>query len=144
MTRIDFHFNAPDKLSYGCRLLRKIHRAGQRAVVYAPPAVLSELDRELWTFSALDFIPHVPAIDPLAANTPILLCSEPVDTPHSDVLVNLAAQTPSFFSRFERLIEVVTVADADRSAARERWRFYKERGYPLTSFDLGAAAGATA
>ena len=30
------------------------------------------------------------------------------------------------------------------AAARERWRFYKERGYPLTSFDLAAASGAGA
>ena len=144
MTRIDFHFNAPDKLHYGCRLLRKIQRAGQRAVVYAPPLELSALDRELWTFSALDFIAHVPAGDALAGATPILLCSEPVATPHSEVLVNLAAQTPSFFSRFERLIEVVTQADDDRAAARDRWRFYKERGYPLTSFDLAASTGAPA
>ncbi|MCX7274469.1 MAG: DNA polymerase III subunit chi [Burkholderiales bacterium] len=144
MTRIDFHFNAPDKLHYGCRLLRKIHRAGQRAVVYAPPVALSELDLELWAFSPTDFIPHVAAHDPLAGATPILLCSEPTDTPHSDVLVNLAPQTPSFFSRFERLIEVVGQDDQDRAAARERWRFYKERGYPLTSFDLAAASGAGA
>jgi len=136
MTRVDFHFNAPDKLGYSCRLLRKIHRAGQRAVVYAPPVALAELDSSLWTFSALDFIPHVTAGDALAAATPILLCSEPVETPHVDILVNLASQTPSFFSRFERVIEVVSTEDQDRLSARERWRFYKERGYPLASFDL--------
>ena len=33
MTRVDFHFNAPDKIGYGCRLVRKIHRAGQNVVV---------------------------------------------------------------------------------------------------------------
>ena len=60
------------------------------------------------------------------------------------MLVNLALQTPSFFSRFERLIEVVTPADDDRAAARDRWRFYKERGYPLSSFDLAASVGAQA
>ncbi|MBU6271197.1 MAG: DNA polymerase III subunit chi [Betaproteobacteria bacterium] len=141
MTRVDFHFNAPDKLHYGCRLLRKIHRAGQRAVVYAPPVEIAALDTGLWTLSPLDFIPHVAATDPLATVTPILLCSEPVDTPHHEVLVNLAPQTPSFFSRFERVIEVVTQRDEDRAAARERWRFYKERGYPLAGFDLAGAEG---
>ncbi|HPU53745.1 MAG TPA: DNA polymerase III subunit chi [Burkholderiaceae bacterium] len=142
MTRIDFHFNVPDKIQYGCRLLRKIQRAGQRAVVYAPPAALASLDSELWSFSPLDFIAHVPASHPLAASTPILLCSEPVETAHSDVLVNLAPQMPSFFSRFERLIELVSAGDDDRAAGRERWRFYKERGYPLTSFDVTASAQA--
>ena len=138
MTRIDFHFNAPDKLQYACRLVRKIHRAGQRVVVYAEPVALARFDAELWSFSQLDFIPHVAAGDPLAPCTPVLLCSEPVETPHCEVLVNLAAETPSFFSRFERMVEVVTGDEDDRTRARERWRFYKDRGYPLQTHDLAA------
>jgi DNA polymerase-3 subunit chi len=142
MTRIDFHVNAPDKLAHGCRLLRKVVRAGQRAVVIGPPALIADLDEALWTFSPLDFLPHVAASDPLAGNTPILLCTEAVETPHQEVLVNLGHDTPAFFGRFERLIEVVAREDADRAAARNRWRFYKERGYPMSSFDLsGAEAG---
>ena len=85
------------------------------------------------------FIPHVNAGDPLAAQTPLLLCSEPVDTPHVDLLVNLSQSTPAFFGRFERLIEVVGADEADRAAARERSRFHKDRGYALNSFDLAAA-----
>jgi DNA polymerase-3 subunit chi len=142
MTRIDFHFNAPDKLVYGCRLLRKVHRSGQRAVVFGPPALIAELDQALWTFSPLDFIPHVAAIDPLAASTPVLLCSEPVETPHHDVLVNLGDRMPAFFGRFERLVEVVARDDDDRARARERWRHYKDRGYPLASFDLASGEAA--
>jgi len=136
VTRVDFHFNAPDKLEYGCRLVRKIVRAGQRVVVFADPVSISKFDAALWTFSQLDFIPHVAAGDALAAQTPVLLCSEPVETAHCDVLVNLGLETPAFFSRFERLIEVVSTGDEDRTRARERWRHYKDRGYPLESFDL--------
>ena len=33
------------------------------------------------------------------------------------------------------------VGQAIRAAARERWRFYKERGYPLAGFDLAGAEG---
>jgi len=139
MTRIDFHFNAPDKLQYGCRLVRKAYRAGQRVVVFGDPVAIAQFDRALWSFSQLDFIPHVAAGDPLAANTPVLLCSDPVDTPHTDVLVNLSARTPAFFSRFERMIEVVGRDEDDRAQARERWRFYKDRGYPLASHDLASA-----
>jgi DNA polymerase III subunit chi len=138
MTRVDFHFNAPEKLHYACRLLRKIHRAGQRAVVFADPVTISKLDAALWTFSQLDFIPHVAAGDALADSTPILLCSEPVATAHSEILVNLAADIPAFFSRFERVVEVVGADDADRALARARWRHYKDRGYPLESHDLAS------
>ncbi len=67
MTRVDFHFNAPGKLQYGSRLVRKIYRAGHKVVVYAQPATIAELDRMLWTFSALEFIPHVAADRPARA-----------------------------------------------------------------------------
>lgn len=138
MTRIDFHFNAPDKLHYASRLVRKVYRSGRRVVVYGDPAAIAELDRVLWTFSPLDFIPHVGPTDPLAARTPVILCSEPADTPHADVLVNLSGETPPFFSRFERMVEVVTSDGPDRDGARARWRFYRDRGYPLESHDLSA------
>lgn len=138
MTRVDFHFNAPDKLQYASRLVRKAYRAGQRVVVFAEAGAVAELDRTLWTFSPTDFIPHVRASDPLAPQTPVILCSEACETPHADVLVNLSRETPAFFSRFERLVEVVTADEDDRGSARARWRFYRDRGYPLQSHDLAA------
>ncbi len=55
------------------------------------------------------------------------------------MLVNLGATTPAFFSRFERLIEVVEANDDERASARERWRFYKDRGYAVQGHDLGGA-----
>jgi DNA polymerase-3 subunit chi len=141
MTRVDFHFNAPDRLQYGCRLVRKIHRSGARLLVWCEDAVaLAQFDELLWTFSDADFIPHVVASDALATDTPVLLAAEPIDTPHHEVLVNLSQQTPPMFSRFDRLIEVVSSHDTDRTLARERWRFYKERGYPLNAHDLARAA----
>jgi DNA polymerase-3 subunit chi len=141
MTRIDFHFNAADKLEHCCRLIRKIHRSGCKLVVYGDQfAALAALDRALWTFSELDFIPHVMASDPLASETPVLLTHEPLGTPHHEVLVNLAADPPSFFSRFERLIEVVGTAADDRAHARSRFRFYKGRGHSIDTFDLATGS----
>lgn len=145
MTRIDFHFNATDKVAYACRLARKARAAGSLLVFYSSDAaLLAALDRDLWTFSALDFLPHVFAGDPLAAVTPILLANaaqgESPTLPHHDVLVNLDSSQPAFFSRFERLIEVVEANEEDRVAGRVRWRFYKDRGYALTRHDLAEAA----
>ena len=139
MTRVDFHFNAPGKLQYGSRLVRKIYRAGHKVVVYAQPETIAELDRMLWTFSALEFIPHVAADHQLAGRTPVLLASDVCDTSHAEVLVNLGATTPAFFSRFERLIEVVEANEDERASARERWRYYKDRGYAVQGHDLGGA-----
>lgn len=144
MTRVDFHFNVHDKVDYGCRLIRKIRRAGNRAVVFCDDAAeLHRLDVTLWSFGPLEFIPHVPASHPLAARTPVLLTAAESDLPasHYEVLVNLGRETPPFFTRFERLVEVVGHQDDDRSRARQRFRFYKDRGYPLATHEVAAATG---
>ena len=138
MTRVDFHFNVPDKIDYGCRLIRKIRKAGQKAVVYCEDvARLRQFDAALWSFSPLEFIPHLMASDPLAARTPVILTSAVAELPHHEVLVNLGAELPQFFTRFERLVEVVSAGPEDRAQARQRFRYYKDRGYPLSTHEVG-------
>ena len=60
--------------------------------------------------------------------------------PESDsrLLINLAAEVPYFFSRFETTCEVVHDESTAREMARERYRFYQERGYPLTHREVQA------
>ncbi len=144
MTRIDFHVNAADPLRYGCRVVRKAYRAQHRVLVWCDdPVRLAEFDTLLWTFSPQDFVPHVAAGDPLAAHTPVLLGADPEKAPFHDVLVSLGNATPPMFSRFDRLIEVVGAEAAERNAARERWRFYRDRGYPMEHHDVSTDGGAT-
>ena len=52
------------------------------------------------------------------------------------MLVNLRDDWPPFFSRFERLIEIVSSEDQDRQLARERFKFYRDRGYEIRTHDL--------
>lgn len=142
MTRVDFHFNAPDRFVYGCRVVRRAYRSKRRVLVWCDDeARLDAFDRLLWSEPPADFLPHVRADDPLAAQTPILLTHAAVDTDTHDVLVNLGAAPPPMFARFERLIEIVGLDEDDRAAARERWRFYRDRGYPMTRHDVAAAGG---
>jgi len=35
------------------------------------------------------------------------------------------------------LLEIVASDDGDRSLGRDRYRFYKDRGYPLTTHEAG-------
>jgi len=134
MTRIDFHSKVPDKLHYACRLIRKAQTANTRLVVLTEDrAQLARIDAMLWTFSDQDFLPHVVAGDALAAQTPIILtddCELPL--PHHEALVNLSQRTPTFFARFERLFELVSNDSQDLIAGRERYKYYQQRGYPLT------------
>ena len=73
MTEVAFHFNVPDKLGYACRLLRKAYAAGGPVGVVAPADTLDALNTQLWSFSALDFIPHCLATALLPCGTGMLL-----------------------------------------------------------------------
>ncbi len=55
---------------------------------------------------------------------------------HNDLLINLQLDVPPFFSRFQRVAEVVTQDDASLTALRQSWKFYKDRGYQLEKHDL--------
>ena len=134
MTRIDFRSNVPDKIAYACRLVRKARAADCRVVLLASDhAEMMALDQSLWTFSEQEFLPHVIAGDPLAPSTPVILTDDDsAELPHHQILINLSMRTPAHFARFERMIELVSSSDADKLAGRERYRFYQQRGYPLT------------
>ncbi|GAB3502646.1 DNA polymerase III subunit chi [Curvibacter fontanus] len=139
MTEVAFHFNAPDKLAYACRLLRKAVAAGSRVVVTAPADALARLDILLWTFSQTDFVAHVrqPAEPGLLAASPVVLTETPAQAlPHRQVLLNLGTQLPAGFEQYQRVIEVVSVDDEDRQQARGRWKHYTELGYTIVRHDL--------
>jgi DNA polymerase-3 subunit chi len=139
LTTIDFYFNADDRLQVACRLAGKAFAQKKRLLIYAPAGDMARrIDTLLWTLQPLSFIPHCQARDPLAARTPVLITGETQSPPESDVLLNLAAECPPFFERYERLLEIVGQDDEERMLGRSRFRFYKERGYALGSHDLAA------
>jgi DNA polymerase III subunit chi len=145
MTSIDFYFNADDRLQVACRLAGKALKQNQRVLIYAPdPETSSRIDRMLWTWPAIGFVPHCAVHAPLAAETPVLIASEvggDAATPEAcEVLLNLGAECPPHFERFARLLEVVSADEADREKGRSRFRFYRERGYKISNHDLAAAS----
>jgi DNA polymerase-3 subunit chi len=142
LTRIDFYHDAPDRLQVACRLAAKAVQQNLRVLVYAPdPEVARALDRMLWMTPPTGFVPHCMTHDRLAAETPVLIAADPDAVPHDDVLVNLGAERPAHFARFQRLIEIVG-RDADgRAAARDRFRFYRERGYEIYTHNLSHGDG---
>jgi len=139
MTDVEFHFNAPEKVGYACRLLRKAVAKGARVAVTGEAQTLKDLDVALWTFSPLEFVPHChqeAASAAVLAASPVVLAASAVAAPHHQVLVNLGEPVPEGFERFERLIEVVTQDEEDRQQARRRWKHYADRGYAITRRDL--------
>lgn len=137
MTRIDFYVGADDRIAVACRLASKAVQAKTRMLVFVPnETTLARLDRQLWTQSPTGFVPHCLTNDPLAAETPIVIARNVDDPPLDDVLLNLADAYPPTFARFRRVLEIVSQNDADKSLARDRFRFYRDRGYQIETHDL--------
>jgi DNA polymerase-3 subunit chi len=136
MTRIDFHTNIADKVSYACRLARKAYGARGKLVLLANDAAqAAELNSGLWTVGETDFLPHAMAGDTLAAQSPIIVTdSLDAEFPHYDMLVNLTQATPPQFERFGRVFEIISTDEADAAAGRKRYVAYKQQSYPLTHF----------
>ena len=137
MTQIFFYHGASDRIEAACALLGGAYAKKKPMLVFAPDKdVASGIDRMLWTYPALGFVPHCPANSPLAAETPILI-TDSLDKPQQEErLMNLSREIPPGFERFESLIEVVGQDEADRSAARDRVKCYKDRGHDVRYFDL--------
>jgi DNA polymerase-3 subunit chi len=143
MTEISFYFNVPSRTAYACRLLRRAQRQGTAVAVAGPAEALRELDGELWSFAAPEFLAHswierVDAVPQALHRSTIWLGENPIDAPMHGALLNLGSAPPSAFESFERLFEIVSLEEADRHAARERWKSYARRGYPIKRHEVAA------
>lgn len=132
MTRIDFYQidsnEAP--LAFTCRLIEKIYRRGHRIYVHTGNDEQSRmLDDLLWTYRPDRFIPH--SLVDGAGQVPIRIGHDGEPGDDEEILVNVSGAVPDFFSRFERVAEVVPLDPGSRQSARQNYKFYKDRGYPL-------------
>jgi DNA polymerase-3 subunit chi len=148
VTKVDFYLledqHRRGLLNFACQLTEKIYRLGHRIHLHTTDTQRAQqLDQLLWSFSELAFLPHqrVDAEHPLdpAMDAPITIgiAGENSDPLHcEDVLVNLSNEVPLWFGRFQRVTELVGGDDTDRQAARERYRFYRDRGYNLDTHTI--------
>ena len=141
MTQVDFYIldgNGPrGRALFVCRLADKVAGMGHKVFVQAESeGAARELDDLMWTYSDRSFLPHCLAGQDPEAKVHIGHGAEPGEGFH--LLINLSAEVPGFFSRFERVAEVVDGDEARKVQGRERFRFYKDRGYPLKTNNLGS------
>ena len=143
MTELAFHFGTSDPVRHTSRLIRKALQSGARVVVLADSAQCSALDAALWNLAPTEFLPHCDLSAPanIRLASPVLLAGEnqpqllPGEAPFN-ILVNLAQAMPEPIDHYEKVIEIVGVEEADRVAARSRWKIYKARGLSIQQHDL--------
>ncbi len=134
MTKVDFYI-LPEATSearwlFACRLIDKVQRMGMRVLVAMDTeADARAFDELLWTFKPESFIPHQLINGGKPAPVEITFTADAGG--HQGLLLNLSKTTPAYFSRFERLSEVVVQEQQSLASSRERYSFYKSRGYPI-------------
>ncbi len=146
MTRVDFYVledaGEAARERFACRLAEKAYRLENRVFVHAgSSAAARRMDSLLWTFRDASFVPHVldgPELEPaLAGATPVRIGAGDEPDFEAELLVNLADEVPLFFSRFDRVAEIVPADAEARAAMRERYRFYRDRGYDMETHKIG-------
>jgi DNA polymerase-3 subunit chi len=144
VTQVDFYIlpndSAEGRLLLACRIADKALQQGQHVLINTDsPAENARLDDLLWTFSQGSFIPHR-VIDAAASEPsaePVLIgCGVTPEGSDWHVLVNLASTVPDFFSRYQRVAELVDGNEQRRAQGRERFRFYRDRGYELNTHQM--------
>lgn len=141
MTRVQFYIladGAPgNRFTLACRLTEKAWRQGHRVFIHTGGEEdARHMDRLLWTLRDSSFVPHgrFPEADPEL--NPVLIGRHADAGEEHDVLINLDAEAPAFFSRFTRVLEMIDHDEASRRQGRERFRFYRDRGYPLETHEI--------
>jgi DNA polymerase-3 subunit chi len=140
MTRVEFYFNVSDKFAKTVELCEKALVKGRQLTIYTQnDAMSSDMQNLLWTHSASSFLANSYVNEAHSQFSPIVIDAQGENLLQDDVLINLQMAQPLFFSRFRCLVELVGSDEADKTAARTLFRFYKDRGYTIKSTDAATA-----
>jgi DNA polymerase-3 subunit chi len=140
MSQVDFHIlDRPDNsalLQHTCKLVRKAYRSGHKVYIRVEDKQdMEQLDKLLWTFSELDFIPHT-TVDREYGQEPVIIGMIEYAGDERMILVNLSTSMTDNYSSYSRVFEVIRNEPAIISAGRERYRKYRQMNNELTKHDI--------
>ena len=129
-----------DILSFASRIARKLHY--EKVISVKHPMVIrcknqshcEEVGCSIHNFSKKDFLPCTEFSDEKADLFPIILSTVsemPLWADDIIVLLNLDTKIEITFSSYCRLVEIVDQTELNRQKGRERYKYYKERGYEI-------------
>lgn len=144
MTKINFYASRYNTLRgrifLACRLVEKAREHKLRVHIHTDGYnTTKQMDEMLWIWNETSFIPHISDITSDltgALEEPVTIASQYQPTTHSDYLINLSNQTPEFFSHYSKMAEIIDQAETILTAGRERYSFYKNKGYTLNYYQL--------
>ena len=118
------------------RLLEKAYEQGFRIhVKVADVGMMAALDKSLWTYSPLAFLPHASDTDLKPEAHPILLSTTLENQNNAKVLCITDDTLVDADAAYEKIIDMFNGQDAEAlAAARLRWKHYQGQGRETTYF----------
>ncbi|WP_058533250.1 DNA polymerase III subunit chi [Legionella saoudiensis] len=134
--RVDFYLLESDqdhaRWLIACRLLEKAYHRGHRVYVYCNNQQDAELiDELLWTFKEDSFIPHNLQGEGPEPPPPIQIGYGQEPRGFNDILLNLSTQIPAFYTKFKRVMELVSNREIEKEQSRIHYREYRAKGCEL-------------
>ena len=146
MTEVDFYVmdKATDDdglLRAACRLVHTVWKHEKRVYVLSTTDHEADrLDELLWTFTQDSFLPHERLQDSQGSNpapvTCVLIGTTTQLEPVPDLLINLGAPVPEWFTQCARVMEFVAFDPQSKAEGRQRYRAYREQGVPLRTHEI--------
>ena len=142
MTRVDFYISPSEagqaRQLLACRIADKAYQQDCKIYIHTDSEQdASLIDDLLWTFRQGSFLPHGRYGSAEQDDCAIIIGHQPeAPAVSKDVLINLAQEVPLFFSQFERVAEMINEDEIQKQHGRERYRFYRDRGYELKTHQL--------
>ncbi len=113
-----------------CQIINKYYKQGYKiAVISDNDDIISSLDKDLWTFEQISFVPHC-IINNLDSDCNVILISKDDIKDKSylrdfDVIMNLSDDLCDFQYENKIYLEVVTSNDKQKDRARDKYKYYK-------------------
>ena len=132
MTEIIFYTGVSDELPFLVKLSEKTIKMRRKACIATRDIAHSKaVSKYLWTHDPTKFIPH--SVDPEDLNDQLTALELRYDdtSSHLDILINLTEKKLSQFSSFHRLVEIITKNKGSIDMGRQRFKWYRDRGYDI-------------
>lgn len=151
MTQVDFYIlsdkhlrSAPSsngasdsRLPFASRLIEKIYKLNKHIYIHSDsPSQADEISKSLWEERKESFLAHEILNEGNKTSKAAIEIGHQHKPAIHDVMINLSNEIPSFVGQFDRVVELVSDEKQIKENARERYIFYKKRGYPLRTHDL--------
>lgn len=116
------------------KLLEKVCEAGLKAVIKTGSTDrMRTLDQALWGFNNQSFLPHGTQADKYPEQQPLYLTTGDDNPAGATVLVLVDSMESDQIDQYDRCLEMFDGTDQEAvTAARTRWKTYKEADHDLT------------